>query len=49
MHSECGFAVRHLGMSKVRGRFKTFSGSATINDDLTPARSTPTTPIGTGA
>ncbi len=37
MHSECGFTVRHPGMSKVRGRFNTFSGSATINDDLTAA------------
>ncbi|MEO0492496.1 MAG: YceI family protein [Actinomycetota bacterium] len=38
MHSECGFTVRHLGMSKVRGRFNTFSGSAVIGDDLSSAR-----------
>jgi len=30
-HSEIGFAVRHLGLSKVRGRFNTFSGTATID------------------
>jgi polyisoprenoid-binding protein YceI len=33
-HSEIGFTVRHLGVSKVRGRFNTFSGSATIGDML---------------
>lgn len=32
--SEVGFTVRHLGMSKVRGRFNTFSGSVTIGDSL---------------
>lgn len=32
-HSEVGFTVRHLGLSKVRGRFKTFSGTVTINED----------------
>ncbi|MEM9520818.1 MAG: YceI family protein [Actinomycetota bacterium] len=37
MHSEVGFTVRHLGMSKVRGRFNTFSGSATISADLSSA------------
>ena len=37
-HSEIGFAVRHLGMSKVRGRFNEFSGEATIGEDLTTAR-----------
>ena len=34
-HSEIGFTVRHLGLSKVRGRFNSFSGTATIADDLT--------------
>lgn len=29
-HSEVGFTVRHLGMSRVRGRFTSFSGSAQI-------------------
>ena len=32
-HSEVGFTVRHLGLSKVRGRFNAFSGSVTIADD----------------
>ncbi len=32
-HSEVGFTVRHLGLSKVRGRFNTFSGTVTIADD----------------
>ncbi|MEI8323526.1 MAG: YceI family protein, partial [Actinomycetes bacterium] len=29
-HSEVGFTVRHLGLSKVRGRFNTFSGTVTV-------------------
>lgn len=33
-HSEVGFTVRHLGMSKVRGRFNRFSGTADIGADL---------------
>ncbi len=33
-HSEVSFSVRHLGMTKVRGRFNTFSGSIQIADDL---------------
>lgn len=33
VHSEVGFSVRHLGLSKVRGRFNSFSGSLTIGDD----------------
>ena len=37
MHSEVGFTVRHLGMSKVRGRFNAFSGSAVIGADLSTA------------
>ncbi len=36
-HSEVGFTVRHLGMSKVRGRFNTFSGTAQVADDLSTA------------
>lgn len=35
MHSEVGFSVRHLGLSKVRGRFNTFSGTLTIAEDAT--------------
>lgn len=34
-HSEVGFTVRHLGLSKVRGRFNSFSGSLTIAEDQT--------------
>ena len=33
VHSEIGFTVRHLGLSKVRGRFNSFSGTLTIADD----------------
>ena len=32
-HSEVGFTVRHLGLSKVRGRFNSFNGTVTISDD----------------
>lgn len=32
-HSEVGFSVRHLMVSKVRGLFETFSGTITIADD----------------
>lgn len=33
-HSEVSFTVRHLMVSKVRGSFRTFRGSLTIDDDL---------------
>lgn len=33
-HSEVGFTVRHLGLSKVRGRFNSFSGSVDVADSL---------------
>ena len=29
-HSEVGFSVRHLGISKTRGRFSTFSGDIVV-------------------
>jgi polyisoprenoid-binding protein YceI len=32
-HSEVGFTVRHLGLSKVRGRFNSFAGTVNIADD----------------
>jgi len=32
-HSEVGFTVRHLMVSKVRGNFESFEGSITIGDD----------------
>ncbi|MFI5371367.1 MAG: YceI family protein [Candidatus Eisenbacteria bacterium] len=38
VHSNLGFSVRHLVISKVRGRFARWSGALTI-DDLRPERS----------
>jgi polyisoprenoid-binding protein YceI len=32
-HSEVGFTVRHLMVSKVRGSFKTFEGTITVADN----------------
>lgn len=32
-HSEVGFSVRHLAVSKVKGNFETFEGSLTIAED----------------
>jgi polyisoprenoid-binding protein YceI len=36
-HSDVAFSVRHLGLSKVNGRFNTFTGFVTISDDLSTA------------
>jgi polyisoprenoid-binding protein YceI len=33
VHSEVGFSVRHVMISKVRGKFNAFSGSITVSDD----------------
>lgn len=33
VHSAIGFSVRHLVFAKVRGRFKTWSGSLELNDE----------------
>ena len=33
-HSEVGFSVRHLMVSKVKGTFESFSGAVEISDDL---------------
>jgi polyisoprenoid-binding protein YceI len=33
-HTEIGFTVRHLGLSKVRGRFNSFSGSVQVGDPI---------------
>lgn len=33
-HSEVGFTVRHLGLSKVRGRFNSFTGSVTVAEPI---------------
>lgn len=37
-HTEIGFVVRHMGLSKVRGRFNSFTGSADIAEDLSTSR-----------
>ncbi len=34
VHSEVGFSVRHMMVSKVRGKFTKFSGELVTNDDL---------------
>ena len=36
-HSTVGFSVRHLMVSKVRGRFQNFSGTITVSADGTPS------------
>ncbi len=36
-HTSVGFSVRHLGLSKVRGRFSSFTGDVVVAED--PARS----------
>lgn len=41
-HSEVGFSVRHLGLSKVRGRFNSFDGVATIAENLADTQVTAT-------
>ena len=34
VHSDVSFTVRHMMVSKVRGRFGTFSGEIVTGDDL---------------
>lgn len=36
-HSTVGFSVKHLMVSKVRGKFEVFSGTITVAEDGTPA------------
>ncbi len=36
-HSRLGFAVKHLGISTVRGSFKAFEGTLEVGDDLSSA------------
>ena len=43
IHSEVGFSVRHMMVSKVRGRFTNFSGQIVTADD--PSQSTVTAEI----
>jgi polyisoprenoid-binding protein YceI len=33
VHSEVGFSVRHMMVSKVRGKFKTFTGELVTGED----------------
>jgi polyisoprenoid-binding protein YceI len=37
-HTSANFSARHLGMSKVRGRFDTLDGTLTIGDEPTESR-----------
>jgi polyisoprenoid-binding protein YceI len=37
-HSHVGFSVRHMMVSKVRGRFTSFTGAVTVADDPTVSR-----------
>jgi polyisoprenoid-binding protein YceI len=37
VHSSVNFSVRHLMVSKVRGRFGSFSGAITVAEDGTPS------------
>jgi polyisoprenoid-binding protein YceI len=37
VHSSVGFSVRHLMVSKVLGKFETFSGTITVAPDGTPS------------
>ena len=37
-HTSIGFSIRHLGVSKVRGRFNTFTVHAVVGEDLTSSR-----------
>ena len=37
-HSRIGFAVKHLGVTTVRGEFKDYDGKLEIGDDLSDAR-----------
>lgn len=39
-HSEVGFSVRHLGISKTRGRFGAFTGELVVADEPTESRVT---------
>ncbi|GAB06410.1 hypothetical protein GII30_05755 [Gordonia amarae] len=37
VHSEIGFSVKHLMVSKVKGTFDVFSGTVTVAEDGTPS------------
>jgi polyisoprenoid-binding protein YceI len=40
IHSEVGFSVRHLMLSKVRGRFEKFEGEIVTTDEILETRAT---------
>ena len=40
IHSEVGFSVRHLMLSRVRGRFEKFEGQIVTTDDVLETRAT---------
>ena len=42
VHSDVSFTVRHMMVSKVRGRFGSFSGEITTGDDITSSTVTAT-------
>jgi polyisoprenoid-binding protein YceI len=42
VHSEVGFSVRHMMVSKVRGKFTTFEGTVTTGEDVTDSTVTAT-------
>lgn len=45
-HSSIGFVARHLMVSKVRGRFATFTGTVTVADDPLASKVEATAEIG---
>lgn len=49
VHSEVGFAVRHMMVSKVRGRFRVFSGEIRTGAQAEPERASPPPRRSTGA
>src|SRR3981189_1637514 len=44
-HSFVGFAIRHLGVSKVRGRFNRFDAEIVVGDTLEPPTLTATVAV----
>lgn len=44
-HSSVEFAVKHMGIATVRGKFEQFEGSLVVADDLANARATGTVQI----
>src|SRR5450755_2785304 len=46
-HTELGFAVRHMAVSKVRGRFGTFEGTLQIGEQPADSKASLTIEAGT--